>query len=54
MNFIEKIIWSIRCQWISTRVWYYVLMGNKEKANEEIKKAWRMTDAYMDIYCPKN
>lgn len=43
-----SILWKTKIALIDIKRKYYILMGNKEKANQEYFKVLKMLDAFID------
>lgn len=50
MNGIGKFFWGLRCEYYRAKVMYYVIKGDRKKANKNFNKVLDMLEAYVDIY----
>ena len=50
MGKFEKLIWKLRCSYYGRKMAMYVILGDREKANESFNKVLDMVEAYKDIY----
>ena len=50
MSKFGKLMWKLRCSYYGRKMAMYVILGDREKANESFNKVLDMLDAYRDIY----